>query len=176
VKQFIANGVKDSKQITSDATVLKLNKEIRTLDCVVKTMCFSMEKYNELYVKFNRNMNILLGWMHACSLKSALAEKRVTWGILDQFSKKPIVQTMLNDPGFNLKMQVRAESDPVVAAASIVARAEYVEQMEKLSKLAGMQLRKGASSFVTKQAAELKKRVGEEGIKNFVKLHFKTAP
>ncbi|MDR2436201.1 MAG: ribonuclease HIII [Puniceicoccales bacterium] len=176
VKQFIADGVKDSKQIASDATVLKLSGKIRTSNCVVKTMCFSMEKYNELYVKFNSNMNILLGWMHACSLRSALAEKRVAWGMLDQFSKRPIVQTMLRDHSFNLKMQTKAESDPVVAAASIVARAEYVEQMEKLSRLAGMQLGKGAGHSVTEQAVELKKRIGGEGMRNFVKLHFKTAP
>jgi ribonuclease HIII len=83
---------------------------------------------------------------------------------------------MLGDADFNLKMQTGAESDPVVAAASIVARAEYVQQMEELSKLAGMKLIKGASKFATEQAAELKKIVGGNGMKNFVKLHFKTAP
>ncbi|MDR3273823.1 MAG: ribonuclease HIII [Puniceicoccales bacterium] len=176
VKQFISDGVKDSKLITSDAAVLKLDDKIRASGCVVKTMCLSMAKYNELYVKFNDNMNFLLGWMHTCSLRKALGERQVPWGMLDQFSKRPIVQTMLKDPTFNLKMQTKAESDPVVAAASIVARAEYIRQMEELSKLADMKLRKGASKLVTEQAAELKKRVGGNNMRNFVKLHFKTAP
>ncbi|MDR1255885.1 MAG: ribonuclease HIII [Puniceicoccales bacterium] len=176
VEKLIASGVKDSKQITSDAQILNLDGKIRASDCVVKTMQLSMAKYNELYVKFNSNMNLLLGWMHACSLRDALSERRVSWGLLDQFSKKPIVQGMLRDPDFDLRMQTKAESDPVVAAASIVARAEYVRRMEELSKLADMQLRKGASRFVTEQAAELKKCLGGDGMRNFVKLHFKTAP
>ncbi|MDR0680146.1 MAG: ribonuclease HIII [Puniceicoccales bacterium] len=176
VKEFIAGGIKDSKLLTSDATVLKLDSKIRVSNCVVKTMCLSMAKYNELYAKFHSNMNLLLGWMHTCSLKNALAERHVSWGMLDQFSKKPIVQTMLGDSDFNLKMQTKAESDPVVAAASIVARAGYIRQMEELSRLADMPLRKGAGILVTEQAVELKKRIGRENMRNFVKLHFKTAP
>jgi ribonuclease HIII len=73
-------------------------------------------------------------------------------------------------------MQPKAESDPVVAAASIVARAEYVRRMKDLSQLANMPLKKGASMAVTEQAIELKNRIGVDAMKDFVKLHFKTAP
>lgn len=176
IKTLIACGVKDSKQISSDRTILALEERIRATKCIVETVCLSMAKYNELYVKFHSNMNQLLGWMHSCSLKNALARKHVKWGMLDQFSKKPIVQTMLSDPTFDLRMQTKAEADPVVAAASIIARAEYVRQIRELSKLADMPIMKGASRMVTEQALELKKRLGGDAMKDFVKLHFKTAP
>jgi ribonuclease HIII len=176
VKQLISRGIRDSKRVAGDGAIFALDREVRAADCTVKVMCLSMAKYNELYVKFGSNMNMLLGWMHTCTLKSALGERWVSWGMLDQFSRNPIVQTMLNDKNFDLRMQTKAESDPVVAAASIVARAEYVRQMGELSKLAGMGLGRGAGRLVTEQAAELKERIGDDGMKNFVKLHFKTAP
>lgn len=176
IEKFLSAGVKDSKQVSSDRVILQLADKIKETGCVVELMCVSMAKYNELYIKFHSNMNILLGWMHCCSLKNALAKHRVPWGMLDQFSKQPIVQTMLNDPTFDLRTQTKAESDPVVAAASIIARAEYVHQMQELSKLAGITLMKGASKAVTEQAIELKQRLGQDEMKNFIKLHFKTAP
>ncbi len=176
VEQFLSAGVRDSKQVSSDRVILQLADKIRSTGCVVEVMSVSMAKYNELYAKFHNNMNTLLGWMHCCSLKNALAKRPVPWGMLDQFSKQPIVQTMLKDPMFELRMQTKAESDPVVAAASIIARAEYVRQMQTLSKLADMPLMKGASKMVTEQAIELKQRLGADEMKNFVKLHFKTAP
>ena len=86
-------GIQDSKRITSDKAILTLDKIIRnTKGVVVKRMCLRMEKYNELYRKFDSNLNKLLAWMHAKSLESALAERKVEWGMLDQFSKKPLVQ------------------------------------------------------------------------------------
>ena len=176
IEQFMSIGVKDSKLVSNDRMILQIADKIRETGCIAETMCVSMAKYNELYLKFHSNMNILLGWMHCCSLRNALAKKRVKWGMLDQFCKSPIVQTMLNDPQFELRMQTKAESDPVVGAASIIARAEYVKNMQKLSQLAGMPLMKGASRHVTEQARELKEQLGGEEMKNFVKLHFKTAP
>jgi ribonuclease HIII len=41
-------------------------------DCVSNVMCISMEKDNELYVKFGRSMKILLAWIHSGSLQNAL--------------------------------------------------------------------------------------------------------
>ncbi len=176
VKQLISDGIKDSKQVSSDNSIVQLSEKIRRTGCIIETMSVSMAKYNELYIKFHSNMNLLLGWMHTCSLKNALAKKPVSWGMLDQFSKRPIVQSMLKNINFELRMETKAESDPVVAAASIIARAEYLQHMQELSKLADMSLMKGASQRVTEQAIALKERLGQEAMKNFVKLHFKTAP
>lgn len=176
IEQFLSIGVKDSKQISNDRAILSIADKIRSTGCIAEVMTVSMEKYNELYTKFHNNMNLLLGWMHCCSLKNALARKRVPWGMLDQFSKQPIVQNMLRDPLFELRMQTKAESDPVVAAASIIARAEYVRKIEELSQLADMPLMKGASERVTEQARTLKEIFGPDKMKNFLKLHFKNAP
>jgi len=131
--------------------------------------------YNALYIKFGRNLNKLLAWFHATAITSALEQRHAPWGMLDQFTKQPLVQNQLNVPNFELKMQTKAEEDPVVAAASIIARATYIYSMKKLSEECGIELKKGASAEVRKQAVEIVKKFGPEGLKRFAKLHFKTA-
>ena len=124
VREWVANDLRESKKVTSDNAVLKMAKMIKnTKGVAVKVSYANMEKYNALYIKFGRNLNKLLAWMHAAAIKSALAERHAPWGMLDQFTKQPLVQKQLDVPGFELKMQTKAEADPVVAAASIVARA-----------------------------------------------------
>jgi ribonuclease HIII len=75
VRRWMEEGVRDSKSIAGDAAIFALESKILKSDCATATMCVGMEKYNELYGKFGRNMNVLLGWMHSRSLKNAL-EKR----------------------------------------------------------------------------------------------------
>jgi ribonuclease HIII len=77
--------------------------------------------------------------------------------------------------GFELRMRTKAEEDPVVAAASIVARAEFVRQMHALSKRFGDKLQKGAGPLVKKQAEAIIARFGAPALGDFAKLHFRTA-
>ena len=62
--------------------------------------------------------------------------KKCEWGLLDQFTKQPLVQKYVEEKDFELRMRTKAEEDPVVAAASIVARATWLQQMKKLDELA----------------------------------------
>lgn len=176
VRHWLENGIQDSKSIASDARIFELEKEIRkTKGVVVKTLFAGMEKYNALHARFGANTNRLMAWMHATVLKEALEVKPVPWGMLDQFSKQPLVQRQLKEVPIDLRMMTKAESDPVVAAASIVARALYVRQMVKLSKEAGEPLLRGASAGTRNQAARLVSKFGKEGLRRFAKCHFKTA-
>ncbi|MEM0964529.1 MAG: ribonuclease HIII [Verrucomicrobiota bacterium] len=176
VRTWMDNGVQDSKSISSDNRILALDKEIRkTTGVTIKTLFAGMPKYNALHGKFGSNTNRLMAWMHATALKEALETQPVEWGMLDQFTKQPLVQRNLKGLNFDLRMMPRAESDPVVAAASIVARAVYVRQMKKLSEEAGLDLLRGASAQVKQQAVELVQKFGAEELERFAKTHFKTA-
>lgn len=183
VEKWLAAGVKDSKQISSDKKILELEKIIRaTPGVIVKTAFARIEKYNTLYTKFG-NLNTLLGHLHFLALKEALAQAEENgnalpaWGLLDQFSKSPIVQRNLarNGIDFDLRMRTKAESDPVVAAASIVARAVYIRELEKISEVAGTRLPKGSGAEAKKAATEIFRKFGAARFGEFVKLHFKTA-
>lgn len=176
VQSWMDAGLKDSKKITSDAAILKLEKIIRSTHGVVIGLSFaSMPKYNELYTKFSSNMNKLLAWLHAKALEEALRKKRVPWALLDQFSKQPLVQKYFKDDPIDLRMRTKAESDPVVAAASVIARATYIHQMQKLSQSFGEKLSKGVNAKVKEQAKAIVQKWGAEALGNYAKLHFRTS-
>ena len=178
VEAWIKAGVKDSKRLV-DTQIIKLDNVIRaTPNVVVEVFPWKMAKYNELMSRPTANVNRLLGWQHAKTLLQALSKKRVPWGLLDQFTEQPLVQNELkkqNLENFELRMRTKAEEDPVVAAASIVARAEYVRQMADLSREFGGKLQKGASAAVKEQAKEIINKFGTAALGNFAKLHFRTA-
>jgi ribonuclease HIII len=171
-------GVQDSKKIT-ETRIIELDRMIRETHGAVARTCFcGMPKYNELMSRPNANLNRLLAWQHATALEQALATKPVPWGLLDQFSEQPLVQRELarkEVKSFELKMRTKAESDPVVAAASIVARAEFVRQMNLLSRRFGAKLQKGAGPLVKQQAAQIIEKFGVNALGEFAKLHFRTA-
>jgi ribonuclease HIII len=178
IEGWIKAGVKDSKKI-AEPQIIKLDQLIRETPGVVVRTCFcGMAKYNELMSRPGANLNRLLAWQHATALEQALATKRVPWGLLDQFSEQPLAQRELARKGvkdFELKMRTKAEEDPVVAAASVVARAEFVRQMHALSKRFGAKLQKGAGPLVKEQAAQIIARFGAPALRDFAKLHFRTA-
>jgi len=175
VKGWMKQGIRDSKTIT-DGAIMKMAKSIAsTKGVVIKTAFTGMEKYNELYLKFGENLNKLLAWLHGKALNDALKLRKPEWGLLDQFSKQPLVQKYVEDTGFDLQMRTKAEEDPVVAAASIIARATWLQQMKKLEELAGCQIPKGSGSQAKEAATELFKKVGESRMPEFCKMHFKTA-
>lgn len=171
-------GVRDSKSI-EDSQILKLDELIRgTPGAVVEVVCCGMEKYNELMLKPRANLNRLLAWQHARALEAALQKKWVPRGLLDQFSKEPLVQRELKKRGlerFNLEMRTKAEEDPVVAAASVVARAEFVRIMRDLAREFGAKLHFGAGAQAKAQAAEMVGKFGARALGRFAKLHFRTS-
>ncbi|MEX2045294.1 MAG: ribonuclease HIII [Opitutus sp.] len=178
VEAWLKAGVKDSKRL-AEMQIFKLDGVIRgTSGVVVRTCLCGMPKYNELMARRGANLNRLLAWQHATALEQALAAKRVPWGLLDQFSKQPLTQRELAKKGvkdFDLRMRTGAEEDPVVAAASIVARAEFQRQMTALSRRCGEKLQKGAGPLVKEQGARIIQKFGARGLGEFAKLHFRTA-
>lgn len=178
ISALVEAGVKDSKKI-ADTQILRLDQIIRnTRGATVEVCHCGMTKYNELMARPRANLNSLLAWMHGIALIKALERQPVARGLLDQFSKTPLVQNELKRKkvtDFQLDMRTKAESDPVVAAASIVARAEYVRIMKKLSDQFGTTLQKGASAMVKTQAIELMDKLGAKALGDYAKLHFRTA-
>ena len=178
VRGWLKAGVKDSKAL-GEGTIFKLEKVIlNTPGVVVKRTQANMSRYNELMAKPRANLNRLLAWYHARGLQEALRQRQVPWALVDQFSEQPLTQRQMAKDGFkdfDLRMRTKAESDPVVAAASICARAEFVRQMQKLSEDYGEPLKLGAGAAVKAQAVALVAKLGPEALGRFAKLHFRTA-
>jgi ribonuclease HIII len=73
--------------------------------------------------------------------------------------------------GVRLEVRKRAEDDAAVAAASIVARARYLEEMEELSRRVGFELPRG-SAHVIEAARRVVEELGEEGLEGVAKTSF----
>ena len=97
--------------------------------------------------------------------------------ISDQFGNKRIVQNALMERGQKIELVQRhkAESDLAVAAASIIARDEFVRRLHKLGKEFGVELPKGASTAVEEAAGELVSKHGRGVLVKTAKIHFRTA-
>jgi ribonuclease HIII len=73
-----------------------------------------------------------------------------------------------------LVQKPRAEEEVAVAAASIVARAEFLRRLQDLGARYGISLPKGASDAVIVAGKEFVQRHGEEALGQVAKLHFRT--
>jgi len=174
IQQLVEWGVQDSKNL-SDSTVLKLAKKIRASFIFTVIRLFPL-KYNELYAKFN-SLNRLMAWAHTAALGELSKKTGCKTAILDQFADKSLVdlQVAKLKLGIELEQRTKGESDVVVAGASILARAAFVEGLEKMHQEHGMEFPKGASSLVKKAAREYINRHGREALAHVAKTHFKTA-
>jgi len=112
--------------------------------------CFSAAEIQRVDEPAGANLNRLPRLAAATACAQALTEHWVPRGLLDQFSEQPLTQRELAKKGvknFELKMRTKAEEDPVVAAASIVARAEYVRQCTNSRGASAGNSRKGAARW-----------------------------
>ncbi len=171
-------GVVDSKKISSDAKISQLAAAIRSVAGLRwEVVQFNPTKYNELYSKFG-NLNRLLAWGHATSIES-LVEKvpDCPRALSDQFANPTVLQRALRAKGCQIELiqRTKAESDPAVAAASILARDAFVKWLDQNGSRFGIELPKGVSNVVKENARRIYDKAGREGLSSLAKMHFKTS-
>jgi ribonuclease HIII len=176
-------GVRDSKNISSDKKIAELAETIRkTPGCVVDSVVVGNEAYNRLYTKM-RSVNTLLAWGHARVIENLLGKRYQmspppVKAISDQFAaSKSVIEKALMAQGKELQLVQRhkAEEDIAVAAASILARDEFVKGLAKLEKQFEIRLPKGASAAVDAAAKQFVAERGAGELAKISKLHFRTA-
>jgi len=167
-------GVRDSKKI-SKGRVFAIDKEIRKR-CAYSVVTLSPKRYNELHKDTGGkyNLNEMLGWLHAKAIGEILKECDPVTITVDKFGKEENVLRNVSEGKDKLVFIEKGERKLAVAAASIVARAEFLRRHEQLSKKAdiGMPLPRG-SAHVKDAAREFIKRHGKEALGDFAKVHFK---
>jgi len=166
-------GVRDSKMIT-DKDILLISRKIRE-NCAYHVVRINPAKYNELYAKF-LNLNRLLAWGHATAIEQLVEKTNCHEVMIDQFAAEHIVITALKRKNLevNLTQRHRAEEDLVVAAASILARAAFLEGLEKLRQEFQIPLPKGASARTIEVGRQFVQEHGKEQLEKVCKMHFKT--
>ncbi len=166
-------GVRDSKSM-ADSVAVKLAAAIRRT-CPHKVVTIRPSRYNELYREIG-NLNRLLAWGHARSIEEVLAQRPATLVISDQFADPAVLQRRLFELGrrVELRSMVRGERDIAVAAASVLARAEFLRRLKELGEEFGIGLPKGAGPQVLEVAKRIVRERGEDSLAQVAKLHFKT--
>jgi ribonuclease HIII len=166
-------GVKDSKR-TSDSRCREIADALKK-GYVHSVVAVGPEKYNELYAKL-RNLNRLLAWAHARAIENILNRVPAGKAVTDQFGDEKFVRNALLKKGRTIELvqMPQAEDDPAVAAASILARAEFLTRLHFLSREIGAELPKGASAQVEEAAVRLVRAKGPDILDKVAKTHFKT--
>lgn len=177
------SGIRDSKNISSDKRIKEFAELIReTPGCITTVVPIGNEAYNRLYQKM-RSVNTLLAWGHARVIENLMGQKHrmnptPVRAISDQFaSNKATVAGALMSLGREIELiqKHRAEEDLAVAAASILARHEFVSRLAGMEKQFEMKLPKGASAAVDAAAKEFIAKHGVENLPKVAKMHFRTA-
>jgi ribonuclease HIII len=177
-RALIEAGVQDSKRITSDGKIRALAQIIRTLPGAVHSVVsIGPERYNALQQKMG-NVNNLLGWGHARIIENLLEVRPgCSRALSDQFANPRIIKRFLLEKGraIRLDQRTKAESDPAVAAASILARERFIDWLEGAGRREGCVLPRGASAQVKAVARTLVQTHGAAILGRLAKTHFKTA-
>jgi len=177
------SGIRDSKNISSDKRIRELSELIRkTPGCVSTVVPIGNEAYNRLYAKMG-SVNALLAWGHARVIENLMALRHQmkpppVRAISDQFAanKQTVAKALMGlGRGIELIQKHRAEEDIAVAAASILARHEFVTRLGKLEKQFDLALPKGASVAVDQAAREFVAKQGADNLPKVAKMHFRTA-
>lgn len=165
-------GLRDSKEL-SDRQIPGLAEEVRKLPH--KAVVLPPEVYNRRLRDFH-NLNDFLAWGHAEAIRGVLEQAPAKRILVDQFGAERLVLSALGPlaKGREVVQRPRAESDMAVAAASVLAREEFLRVLDELSEKVGVRLPKGASQQVDDVGRMLVRRDGVKVLDGIAKLHFKT--
>ena len=164
--------IQDSKTL-SELRIKALAKEIKkNTKHIIITI--GNESYNEIYETMN-NLNHMLAWGHAKAIEDILKQIPCKNALSDQFGDTSLIENALITKGIdiNLFQRHRAENNIAVAAASILARNQFITEIKRYEDHFNMKLPKGCSNQTITAAIKLCQLHGEEQLNKVAKIHFK---
>jgi ribonuclease HIII len=167
IPELRAAGVTDSKRI-ADPRALQLGAWLRgAFPHAIRFL--DPTDYNPTWEE--QGLHTLLSSLHAEAIRElAVPGDRV---VIDQFSKKDQIGPALKGLDLAIEQRPRAESEPAVAAASVIARSEFLIRLRELGEGFDTQLPKGAGPPVDAAGAEFVRSFGFESLPEVAKVHFK---
>lgn len=167
-------GVTDSKALSDQQSRRLAGLIQRAFDHEIVTV--DPPEYNQRHAELG-NLNLLLAEMHARAINQLLLRNAGTEVVVvDRFGRDELVAKALNKLGSTPERLVqvpRAERHPVVAAASILARAAFLDGLARCSDASGTDLHKGAGAPADEAARRVQAIGGRNLLGQVAKLHFK---
>ncbi|MDC3412592.1 ribonuclease HIII [Aquibacillus sp. 3ASR75-11] len=171
-------GVTDSKNL-NDPTIKSLAKKIVALNIPYSLAVLHNQKYNRLQQKgwTQGKMKTILHHHAISKVLEKIAPMEPEGILIDQFSEPPSfirhLQSEKRELQKNVYFMTKAESHSIaVATASIIARASFVKEMDKLSEQMGITIPKGASQKVDQVAGSILRKNGLTALDKCAKVHF----
>jgi len=165
-------GVRDCKTMR-DGAILKTAFAVRQL-CPHAVRALMPKEYNARH-EAEGNVALFLSTMHAEAIAEVLEGHDARRVVIDKFTAESRLRAALHEAGVDLPLEARhrAEDNPAVAAASVLARAEFLLGLKELSNEYGTRLPKGAA-HVEGVARSIYAVGGMAALGEVAKVHFKT--
>ncbi len=173
-EKLAGSGVTDSKSLTDS----KIQKLAGLLDKTGRGAVRALmpREYNPAYQQTG-NLNVLLAQMHGKCVNAIMKAHGAPRAVLiDQFARdgSVLAAAVAAPSGVKLVTRTKAESDLAVAAASVLARAGFVQGLKDLRHEFGTEFPPGAGSPVIQAGRAFVRMFGKAQLANVAKLHFKT--
>jgi ribonuclease HIII len=166
--ELVKAGVADSKTL-SDERIRVLAPALEQRYAFASEVLVPAD-YNVEHPR-HKSLNPLLAELHARCIKKLARPGLLV--LVDKFADEKLVASRLVGLDLELHQRTKAEREPVVAAASIIARNLFLEGLKKLSEEFALDLHKGAGEPTDRSAREFVKLHGREALVRVAKLHFK---
>ena len=171
-------GVKDSKALNDEK--IKAIAKVLIEKIPYSVTILSNEKYNEIIKMKDMNLNKIKAILHN-NVMNKFYMKYPEYAdipiVLDDFcTEEKYFEYLSKSKNVvkNIHFETKAENKYLsVATASIIARFYFLREMDKLSDLVGVKLKKGASKEVDMQTSEIIKNKGTYVLSKIAKLNFK---
>lgn len=170
-------GVKDSKLLMDDV-IIDLALKLRNI-VQYSILVLPPEKFNSLHRPEDNNLNFIKACLHNNAINSLMRKLSPTTPdciLIDEFTTKDKYFHYLRKlPNVEKNVVLIPKGERVhvsIAAASILARAAFLKEMTLLSKEVKVELLKGASRAVDKQAVGLIKSYGLSILNKIAKKKF----
>ncbi|MBR7554230.1 ribonuclease HIII [Allobacillus sp. GCM10007491] len=171
-------GVRDSKTL-SDDTIRSVMKDVLLTDIVFSSVVLDNPRYNQLKSKGWSQVK-MKAWMHHHAIQNVrkkLGNSSFEGTVVDQFCEPSTFHKAVRETGEqsfdDLTFMTKAESySTPVAAASMLARYRFLQEIDRISEKVGFSIQKGASNIVDKQIARLIKQKGTGYLDQIAKTHF----
>jgi ribonuclease HIII len=171
-------GVRDSKTM-SDPEAVEVAESVRA-GWPHAVVSIGPERYNEMHATMGANLNRVLAWAHGRAIETVLERPDAAGAavaVVDRFQTGNLVRLALGPKGRALRLaeRPRAESHPAVAAASVVARAAFLDGLARLGTSAGVKLAKGSGPPADAAARRVLAKGGPDLLRRVAKMHFRNA-
>lgn len=161
-------GVRDSKTV-SDESALRLGGALRgTVPHAIARL--DPEEYNRMHQRPGQ-LNAMLADLHARAIRGV--HRPGVRVVIDQFGPESLMRERLAGLDIALEQRPRAEVVPAVAAASLIAREEFLMALRDLSERYAVDLHKGAGEPADRAARRFVELHGRDALVHVAKVHFK---